>query len=280
MSSVETGGGATPAVRRASRPCPSCGGAHDAGRDRLVLERDGWRVVECRSCGFVYMPEFAPAEAFVDDLAWEKQFAREGKARLARTPLLQRIENATRRRHRLLPRARPENLARARVSGGAMLDIGCGTGSHALPFVPDFTPYGVEISRALAAEANAAFAAHGGRCEHAESREGLARFPDGFFSVAVLRSYLEHEAYPNEVLAGLFRVLRAGGAAIVKVPNYGSLNRMVMGARWCGFRTPDHVNYFTRRSLARMAERHGFKASFPFPWSLPTDDNMWAVLAR
>ncbi|MCG6122193.1 MAG: class I SAM-dependent methyltransferase [Microvirga sp.] len=271
---------ATTGAARTSRPCPSCGTDHDAAGDGVVLERDGWSVVRCRSCGFVYMPEFAPAEAFVDDLAWEKQFAREAKARLRRMPILQRIENVTRWRHRILPRARPETLARARVTGGAMLDIGCGTGSHALPFTPDFTPYGIEISRNLAREANEAFAAHGGRCEHAESRVGLARFPEGFFSVAVLRSYLEHEAYPNDVLAGLFRVIREGGVAIVKVPNFGTINRLVMGSRWCGYRVPDHVNYFTRRSLADMAKRHGFRIEYPFPWSLPTDDNMWAVLRR
>ena len=152
-----------------------------------------------------------------------------------RSPLLQRIEDATRWRHRIIPRARPENLVRARIDAGRVLDIGCGTGSHALPFVGDFVPYGIELSRALAEEANGHFAPHGGHCVHAESRAGLAEFAEDFFSAAVLRSYLEHEAYPNEVLAGLARVLRPGGVAIVKVPNYGSLNRMVMGAQMVRF---------------------------------------------
>ncbi len=265
-------------VEKHERPCPSCGAMHDPDEDRQVLSRDGWSVAGCRVCGFVYMPQFAPAEAFVDDLAWEKQFEREKTERRKRVPVLQWLEDATRWRHRLIPRARPENLVRARVDGGNVLDIGCGTGSHALPFVGDFVPFGIELSRALAQEAANSFAPHGGHCVHAESRAGLATFADNFFDAAVLRSYLEHEAYPDEVLGELARVLRPGGVAIVKVPNYGSLNRMVMGANWCGFRIPDHVNYFTKKSLTQMAARHGFDVELPLLWSLPTDDNMWAIL--
>ena len=53
-----------------------------------------------------------------------------------------------------------------------------------------------------------------------------------------------------------------------------------MGRTWCGFRLPDHVNYFRPRDMARLADRHGLSASFPFLLSLPTDDNFVAVLRR
>ncbi len=41
---------------------------------------------------------------------------------------------------------------------------------------------------------------------------------------------------PRPVLRELYRTLAPGGVAIVKVPNFGSLNRVIMGSRWCGFR--------------------------------------------
>ena len=52
---------------------------------------------------------------------------------------------------------------------------------------------------------------------------------------------------------------RAGRPIYVRVPNYGSLNRKMLGAKWCGFRYPDHVNYFTTKSLGAMAGDCGLK---------------------
>jgi glyoxylate reductase len=52
----------------------------------------------------------------------------------------------------------------------------------------------------------------------------------------VMRSYLEHEPRAREVLAGVHAVLRTGGIAVVKVPNYASWNRRIMREGWCGFR--------------------------------------------
>lgn len=79
---------------------------------------------------------------------------------------------------------------------------------------------------------------------------------------------------PPPVLRELHRTLVPGGAAIVKGPNFGSLNRMVMGNRWCGFRYPDHLNYFTPRTLRAAAEACGFRARFGLTFRLPTSDKL------
>jgi hypothetical protein len=80
------------------------------------------------------------------------------------------------------------------------------------------------------------------------------------------------------VLENLRRVLAPNGFAVVKVPNYGSLNRKVMGVRWCGFRYPDHLNYFTPKTLRAMAAKAGFQTRFALTGRLPTGDNMWALI--
>jgi hypothetical protein len=64
----------------------------------------------------------------------------------------------------------------------------------------------------------------------------------------------------------------------VKVPNFASMNRVVMGRHWCGFRHPDHLNYFTPKTLRLLAEATGFDVELPFLDALPTDDNMVAIL--
>ena len=82
------------------------------------------------------------------------------------------------------------------------------------------------------------------------------------------------------MLENLQRVLAPDGFAVAKVPNYGSLNRRVMGSGWCGFRYPDHLNYLTPKTLRVMAARAGFRTHFGLIGALPTSDNMWAVLTK
>ena len=81
----------------------------------------------------------------------------------------------------------------------------------------------------------------------------MKQFPDRYFTGILLRSFLEHETQPQALLAECARVLAPGGTVYVRVPNYGSLNRRLLGGKWCGFRHPDHVNYFT----TKLACRHG-----------------------
>jgi methyltransferase family protein len=147
-------------------------------------------------------------------------------------------------------------------------------------FPPSFTPFGIEISSRLAAAADDAFRQRGGCVINAPCVKGLLRFNDGFFAAASLRSYLEHEAEPLRVLRNLQRVLAIKGMAVVKVPNFASINRRAMGKRWCGFGYPDHLNYFTPKTLSAMAAEAGFDTSFGKTGRIPTSDNIWAVLTK
>lgn len=94
-----------------------------------------------------------------------------------------------------------------------------------------------------------------------------------------MSSFLEHEAKPFELLRELRRVLRPDGAVVIKVPNFACWNRALRGNRWCGFRYPDHVNYFTPTTLARLAAEAGYRVVRQRASDrVPTSDNMYAVL--
>jgi SAM-dependent methyltransferase len=190
------------------------------------------------------------------------------------------LDAKTRWRLALFPRVEPVAIVNGRAPSGPVIDLGCGAGGHLRNLDARFTPYGVEISRVLAERATEHVAGRGGRIVQDSAHVGLEGFPDGYFTGALLRSYLEHDSDAAAVLAVLARKMRPDGIAVVKVPNFGSLNRKVMRGNWCGIRLPDHVNYFTPASLAAMTGKAGFVASFPFLLSLPTDDNMIAILRR
>lgn len=262
-----------------ARDCPLCG----AGRAGARLNRctdPHWPLVDCQACGLTYLAAALDYEALAGDAAWEKSRVVESERRDRAEPLLRRLDHATRWRLHLLPRTDMPQLLARHVRRGAVLDIGCGDGGQMAALREGLVPHGVEISPVLARRAEEAFRRKGGSVVCAPATVGLSTFPDAFFAAVTLRSYLEHEVAPAEILAETFRVLQPGGIALVKVPNYGSLNRMVRGRRWCGFRFPDHVNYFNRHTLRKIAEKAGFSVAMGLTDRFPLSDNLWARLVK
>jgi len=261
------------------RACPLCGHDNAAG-PRSRYSHAAWEVKDCVRCGFVYIEKAPEYEVLFSEMAWERTTKVEERRRAEIRPFSYRFSKKTRARMRILPRKKMHLLVETHARPGNVVDLGCGDGMAMAKLSADFVPFGVEISRHLAALANQVFGARSGRVINAPSLEGLKEFPDAFFCAASLRSYLEHEMKPLPVLRELHRTLAPGAVAIVKVPNYGSLNRIVTGRKWCGFRYPDHLNYFTPDTLRALAERCGYRVWFGLTYRLPTSDNMYAILTK
>lgn len=237
--------------------------------------RSPWPVVACNSCGFVYLGRVPDYEDLSVTYAWEKQHAEE-KERRKKTNKLARFDAVTRFRLKLgkvIDRARH---TRGVAQTGRVLEIGCG-GSTRIPEGP--TPYGIEISEALSKKARPIYEARGGTVYHEPATTGIERFPEGFFDSIIMRSYLEHEAQPRLILERAFKRLKPGGTILLRSPNYNSANRFIMGAEWCGFRFPDHVNYFTPRSLKALASSIGYEFRWMNRLSL-FDDNLIVELKK
>jgi len=60
------------------------------------------------------------------------------------------------------------------------------------------------------------------------------------------------------VVADIYRLLRPGGYLIVNCPNYGSLARRILGARWPMFLSV-HLIYFTRDTISDFLRRDNFE---------------------
>jgi len=277
IDTLETEHFGTIAVRH--RDCPLCGRNNDAAPPSR-FSNPPWTVKDCPACGFVYIDGAPHYELQFEMMAWERTTKIEELRRAELRPISYQASKHTRFRMHILPKRNMLDYIAQRYEGGNVLDLGCGSGHAMDSFPPAFTPFGIEISSELAKEADRVFQSRGGYAINAPCVTGLERFPANFFAAASLRSYLEHEAEPLPVLERLHRALAPGGFAVVKVPNYGSLNRRAMGRRWCGFRYPDHLNYFTPATLAAMAAKAGFAIAFGATGRLPTSDNMWAVLTK
>jgi SAM-dependent methyltransferase len=259
------------------RPCPLCG----TPSARAVPTQYGsaeWPVIRCGDCGLVFVGRTPLQAEFEDERAWEKSFIRETQRRARDHGVLFTIDRLTRARFKFVFRRRPTAIIARLARPGPVLDLGCGDGNGLNPPPPGYIPFGIEVSKGLAATADAAFRSFGGKCIRAPAAEGLATFPPNYFTAAVMLGYLEHEFHPLAILRRVRQLLTDDAIVIVKMPNYASINRRVTGRTWCGFRLPDHVNYYTPRTLVGLATRAGFSVSFGLLGRHPFSDNMWAVL--
>jgi len=230
----------------------------------------------------VYL-EVAPVYArLVDEFAWEKTSVSETNRRVAAEPIRQSISKQFKAfRRQWLKRDKLPYLIRRFIQAGNVLDIGCAGGGALSNLDAMYVPHGIEISRALALSAEEKVKPRGGYIVHDAAVLGLHKFPEDYFSGVLLSAFLEHEIEPKPLLSAVCRVLRPGGCCVIKVPNFASLNRVIRGKKWCGFRLPDHVNYFTPASLVRMCRQTGFEiAKFEMGDHLPTSDNMWIVIQK
>jgi len=277
VATIETEHFGTISVR--PRNCPLCGRSNaDIAPSRY--SHGPCMIKDCSRCSFVYIDSTPEYEVQFRTMAWERTTKVEEQRRAEIRPISYKASKRTRFRMHILPKRTMLGYIVERSGGGNILDLGCGGGQALESFPASFKPFGIEISSEAAAVADGSFRARGGYAINAPCVEGLRHFPENFFAAASLRSYLEHEAEPLPVLENLHRVLAPTGFAVIKVPNYGSLNRSVMGSRWCGFRYPDHLNYFTPKTLGAMAAKAGFHTHFGMTGALPTSDNMWAVLTK
>ena len=256
------------------RNCPGCGCEENSSIDNY--SHNEWQIAKCEKCDFVYLKNPPGYAALVDEFSWEKTSIRETKRRLSTRSIGAKVSKASIWRLSLL------RFSRTKIAHyfdtGNVLDIGCGAGDRILR--SKGVPHGVEISRELNATANSSMERRGGYSIHAPAVDGVKAFPDSYFDSVLMHSFLEHEENPGGLLSGLHRVLKPGGYAYVRVPNYGSLNRMIMGKKWCGFRYPDHVNYFTLASLKAIAQKYGFEFKLLNFMNLIVDDNIKALIIK
>lgn len=261
------------------RDCPACDTANRAApRHRYSwLE---WDLRECRSCRFVYLENPPTYEGLVETFGWETNHGERDVRMQSEFPVSRRISKSWGRIRRAVVKKPDRLVARVRryVPPGLVVELGCGAADRLATLPDTFQVCGIEISAALAAEARRNLAARGGTVLTMPALDGLAQLPDRSVSGILMRSFLEHEAKPKPLLAQALRALAPDGAIIVKVPNFASVNRRVMGPRWCGFRFPGHVNYFTPANLAAMVRRSGFAVvDFGVFDRFPLSDNMWMV---
>ena len=255
-----------------TRICEVC----NSGNSTVVThytDRD-WPLVRCDHCGFVYLQQVPDYEALKHELAWEKTHAAENKRR--GESLDGKLDLISRWRLNLGKYLDDRRESKIFGANGNVLDVGCG-GFCRIPAGP--VPFGIELSTELGRLAKPHFEKRGGSLFSGTAFDGLDAFPGVQFDAILMRSYLEHEYQPRAVLQKSRDRLKPGGKIFLRLPNYQSPNRYIMGRRWCGFRFPDHVNYFSGKTLRALTQSLGLNYRRVNALSI-FDDNLQVELTK
>lgn len=263
---------------------------------RTPYERDGWSIVQCRETGFVFLanpPDYSQLES---EFAWEKTYEQECARRETEEPIVSKISRFAKtlkwtvnpRRNKIAHLANQYLNHHHSPETTTVLDIGCGGGNLLIDIAQEsvrqgrkIRPLGIEVSHQLAAVSSKQLQPYGGDVIMANAIDGAATLPTQSVGLVLMSSFLEHECQPLRLLRSLREKLAPNGAIILKVPNFACWNRKLRRQRWCGFRFPDHVNYFTPKTLRKLAEEAGFAmARQRFIDRSPVSDNMYATLTN
>lgn len=268
----------------ALRDCPVCGEATGESTPGVVTS-GAWRVVKCERCSMVYLANPPELEAVGTEFAWTESWNAEKQRRVEREKLLHGVQAAVKRVTRRMKPRKWKVLVKRYLSSGNILDVGCGNGKRLLECqsegLIDIVPHGIEIEPGPAQAAKKKFGELGGAVWIGGTMEVAGEVPAESMDGSFMYAYLEHEPQPRDAMREVLRVLRPGAPVVIKVPNHGSWNRVVRGEKWCGYRHPDHVNYFTPVTMERMLKDCGYAVvRSGFLDHPPLNDNLWAVAKK
>jgi len=206
---------------------------------RPHFEVRGSHLDRCPACSFVQVRDQPTAEDLRE--LYGRDYFEHGKYQ---DEFAQALE--VRRRLALLERA---GVPR----GGRVLDAGCATGDFLHAVQGSYEMWGLDVS----AHAVEVARARNPSCAH-RIFTGFVEdqaFEPGSFDAIVMWDVVEHLWDPRLVLSRLIEHLRPGGSLLLSTPDIGAYVARLMQRRWAFMTPPEHLGFFSRRSLAYVLEQ-------------------------
>ena len=236
--------------------CPVCGSEERQFPFRL---QEPYSVARCAACGFHYLyPRLA--ESAIRAAYQQSSYYEGGICGYADSSYADQ-ETALRATFKRLL----NNLSKQRLTGGDLLEVGCGYGyflNEAAPYFErrvgtDYSEEAAVIARAIGAEVFVG---------------GIEQVPRGSrFDCVVAIQVIEHVYKPLSFVERLASHTKPGGHIVLATPDIGGALRKTMGRRWPSFKVPEHVLYFDFRTLRILMSRAGLRdvRRLPYPHAFP-----------
>jgi 2-polyprenyl-3-methyl-5-hydroxy-6-metoxy-1,4-benzoquinol methylase len=237
--------------------CPVCAAAVKPWRVRR--NRFGnFQIDRCLGCGFAFVNP-RPTLEFLMDFYANLGFGSSEGPQVVPTKesvLAQEAEDphSTLDARRLV--SKMSDLLPAGAGGkGRFLDVGCGYGF----FAREAGERGFEVvALDLATNKRKVCKEITGLDTLACSFEDFAGAP-GSFSAILWSQILEHVSDVNQWLTKAHELLAEGGVLAIALPNFSNAFRYVRREKSPYIIPPEHLNFFSARSLGTLLAKHGFK---------------------
>ena len=193
---------------------------------------------KCRQCGFAQVGR----QTGKDEI---KEIYSEGFFHPQKYEDLATLNKENERRFKLLRQF--VNQPKANV-----LEVGCATGDFIRYAEGEYTMWGIDVSEAAIEKARKKFPPSESRLRAGFIEDEV--YPPGFFDGIVLWDVIEHLRDPLGTLNRLCNYLKPGGDLLFSTPNFGSLAARLLGKFWWFMTPPEHLSFFTRKSLQYFSE--------------------------
>lgn len=220
-----------------THPCPCCG--NSTSTLKVLGQKGCVRLLECPACQFV----------FADPEVWQNPYEKVDYYDPKKQPIPEYpIRTTATDSDRLAVLLR-------RLATGRLLEFGGGLGSTAIAAQRSGFDVTILEESEMAVAKGRQFHPDLTWIRGAEIPQSIA--PASFAAVTAFH-LLEHVPNPGHLIGAFAKVLMPSGFLLIEVPNWGSNFRKMRGMNW-HYVLDHHVNYFTRRSMARLVEPFGFK---------------------
>lgn len=216
-------------------------------------------IVRCGSCGLVYLNP-RPKESVASRLyEGDGYFGHEGAAGYEDYASQEESLRITFRRFL-------GELDRLGMTGGSLLEVGCGYGYFLDEARRHFrSRAGLDLSLKAAARAR--------EMTGADVRTGgPGALPAGEqFDQIIAINVIEHVYDPVPFLNSLYSRLSPGGWLALATPDIGSFWHRLLGRRWPSFKIPEHVAFYDAGTLSRLLAGAGLieVRKIPFAHAFP-----------
>jgi 2-polyprenyl-3-methyl-5-hydroxy-6-metoxy-1,4-benzoquinol methylase len=229
--------------------CPACGAVTP---HTFLFEKSGFKIFKCETCGIgrTDARNFDPGSFYTEN--YFNGGHSDGYSDYVASEDVLRIEFA-----------RSVKLLLRFISKGAkILEVGSAYGFFLLEAEKFFTVEGIEIS-----EDAAKFAHSRGLAVRTGLVNEQVLSEMGKFDAIVLFDVIEHLPDPHETLALCWQHLNPGGVIVFTTGDFGSIPARAGMKNWRLMTPPQHLFFFTRKSVEALAHRLGaVLEKFDHPW--------------